>query len=326
MTVKDWLAAATAELEALEEVRILRRTAALGYYDQNMVALCQHEDGRGPGVPRQRLHHLRARQVVLASGAIERPLVFANNDRPGHMLASAARTYVNRFAARPGTRAVLFTNNDGAYQAAAEVAAGGLQLAAVIDLRGEIDPKLADDMRRWGAQVLPGHAITDTFGANRLWGIEARALFTQGPAVVEDPATGSACSNLGAWLVAQGRTGVSWRISQGAQVGRPSTLDLSVSEEGVVQVGGLVVEVGDDTMYISVVVLYPSATKEPNTGKYRLVAINGRKSEILHAQHVAKEEADEGFYVDLVFKTDTEFDFAELTCGASSILERVALN
>ena len=80
--------------------------------------------------------------------------------------------------------------------------------------------------------------------------VEARALFTQGSAVVEDPATGSACSNLGAWLVAQGRTGVSWRISQGAQVGRPSTLDLSVSEEGVVQVGGLVVEVGEGVVHL----------------------------------------------------------------------------
>jgi sarcosine oxidase subunit alpha len=175
-TVPEWLAATTAELEALEEVRILRRTSAFGYYDQNMVTLCQHEEGHGPGVPRQRLHHLRAGQVILASGAIERPLVFANNDRPGHMLASAARSYVNRFAARPGTRAVLFANNDGAYKAAAEVAAGGLQLAAVIDLREEIAPELAEEMRRWGAQVLPGHAVTDTFGQNRLWGVEARAL------------------------------------------------------------------------------------------------------------------------------------------------------
>jgi len=80
--------------------------------------------------------------------------------------------------------------------------------------------------------------------------VEARALFTQGSAVVEDPATGSACSNLGAWLVAQGRTGVSWRVHQGAQVGRPSTLDLTVSEEGVVQVGGLVCEVGSGAVHL----------------------------------------------------------------------------
>jgi len=80
--------------------------------------------------------------------------------------------------------------------------------------------------------------------------IEARALFTQGSAVVEDPATGSACSNLGAWLVAQGRTGLSWRVHQGAQVGRPSTLDLTVSDEGVVQVGGLVRQVGTGAVHL----------------------------------------------------------------------------
>jgi PhzF family phenazine biosynthesis protein len=72
----------------------------------------------------------------------------------------------------------------------------------------------------------------------------ARALFTQGPAAVEDPATGSACSNLGAWLVAQGRTGLSWEVSQGEQAGRPSTLRLRVDDDGTVRVGGLVRALG----------------------------------------------------------------------------------
>jgi PhzF family phenazine biosynthesis protein len=70
--------------------------------------------------------------------------------------------------------------------------------------------------------------------------VEARGLFTQAASVVEDPATGSACSNLGAWLVVQGRTGLSWEVSQGEQTGRPSTLRLTVSPDGLVQVGGLV--------------------------------------------------------------------------------------
>lgn len=77
--------------------------------------------------------------------------------------------------------------------------------------------------------------------------IEARALFTQGAAAIEDPATGSACSNLGAWLADKGRCGT-WVVSQGAQVGRPSTLLLSVGAEGTVQVGGLVRELGDGVM------------------------------------------------------------------------------
>ncbi|WP_406830835.1 PhzF family phenazine biosynthesis protein [Pedococcus sp. KACC 23699] len=74
--------------------------------------------------------------------------------------------------------------------------------------------------------------------------IEARALFTQGAAAIEDPATGSACSNLGAWLADKGRSGT-WVVSQGAQVGRPSTLLLDVDDEGTVEVGGLVRELGE---------------------------------------------------------------------------------
>lgn len=73
--------------------------------------------------------------------------------------------------------------------------------------------------------------------------VEARALFTQGSAAIEDPATGSACSNLGGWLAAQGRSG-EWVVHQGALVGRPSQLRLSVSADGVVRVGGLVRPLG----------------------------------------------------------------------------------
>ena len=85
----DWVAAAEAELAALAEVTLLRRTTAFGYFDHDLVGLCQQEEKHQIGAPRQRIHYIRAKQVVLASGAIERPLVFADNDRPGHMLASA---------------------------------------------------------------------------------------------------------------------------------------------------------------------------------------------------------------------------------------------
>src|SRR5258708_40048012 len=88
---------------------------------------------------RPRLWHIRAGSVVLATGALERPLAFADNDRPGIMLASAAETYVNRFGVMPGRRAVLFANNDDAYRSAASLAAAGIVIAAIVDLRGEPD-------------------------------------------------------------------------------------------------------------------------------------------------------------------------------------------
>ena len=139
----DWVAAAVAELHSLPEVRLLARTTVFGYYDHNYLGAVERvTDHLGPiaapaELPRQRLWKIRARRVVLAAGAHERPLVFADNDRPGIMLASAARTYVNRYAVRPGSRAVVFTNNDSAYATARDLAGAGVEVAAVVDVRAE---------------------------------------------------------------------------------------------------------------------------------------------------------------------------------------------
>jgi PhzF family phenazine biosynthesis protein len=103
----------------------------------------------------------------------------------------------------------------------------------------------AGRMRRYaGMGTRGGETLVYLWAPTGADTVEARALFTQGPAAVEDPATGSACANLGAWLVAQGQTDLVWQVSQGAQAGRPSTLTLTVTESGLVQVGGLVREIG----------------------------------------------------------------------------------
>ena len=106
------------------------RTTVLGRYDDNyLVAAERVGDLLGPaapaGLPRLRLWHIRARQVVLATGALERPLVFPGNDRPGIMLASAVESYIRRYAVVPGRRAVLFANNDDAYRTAATLTEAG---------------------------------------------------------------------------------------------------------------------------------------------------------------------------------------------------------
>ena len=166
-----WVDEATAELDALENVRVLTRTTVTGYFDHNfLIALEQVTDHLGsaaPGhLPRQRLWRIRAGRVVLAPGALERPLVFANNDRPGIMLAGAARAYVNRFAVRPGRRAVVVTDNDSAYGAALDLNRHGVEIAAIVDLRPEgEDPPAA---REAGLNVLKGHAVVDTGGRRRV--------------------------------------------------------------------------------------------------------------------------------------------------------------
>src|SRR5439155_1358239 len=114
-----------ADLEALPNIRVMTRTTAIGLYDGNMVALVVRRGHRRPdpakGEAREVAVSLRAKAILFATGALERPLVFANNDRPGIMLASAARTYLHRFAVAPGQRAVVVT---GDFSLAAAIRAG----------------------------------------------------------------------------------------------------------------------------------------------------------------------------------------------------------
>ena len=125
---------------AMPEVRVLARTTAVGYYDHNYVVArrAAHRPPR-PAAPRRSRASASGTSarghVVLATGAHERPIVFADNDRPGVMLAGAARTYLNRYARRPGRRAVVFTTNDSAYAAALDLADAGVEVAAVVDAR-----------------------------------------------------------------------------------------------------------------------------------------------------------------------------------------------
>src|SRR5690606_37674232 len=103
--VAEWLDGTLSTLASRPNVRLLPRTQAFGYYADNFVALQErltdHLANSSPNLPRERLWQVRAKEVVIATGAIERPLVFPENDRPGIMLADAARTYVNRYGVRP---------------------------------------------------------------------------------------------------------------------------------------------------------------------------------------------------------------------------------
>ena len=143
-----------AALERMPEVRILKRTNVFGYYDHNCLgALEKLSDGApGEGEIRQRRHVIRARQVVLATGATERLIAFPGNDRPGVMMAGAALVYPRRFGVAPGRRAVIFTNNDSAYATARALKAAGLERVVVVDARakgpeaGGLDVRLAREV------------------------------------------------------------------------------------------------------------------------------------------------------------------------------------
>jgi heterotetrameric sarcosine oxidase alpha subunit len=146
LAAADWAARTIAELAACPNVRCLPRSTVFGYYDHNLVAIAErvtdHLAESPAHLPRQRLIHLRTQRAVLAAGSIERPLVFADNDKPGVMLASAIRTYVNQYAVLPGRRIAIFANNDDAYRSAFDARRAGAEAVTVIDSRNGVDPAL----------------------------------------------------------------------------------------------------------------------------------------------------------------------------------------
>lgn len=174
-----WFAKALAELIAMAEVTVLPRTTAFGYQDHDLVTLIERRADHLPvaqaPVFRERLWRVRARQVVLATGAHERPLVFANNDRPGVMLASAVSTYVRRYAALPGRNAVVFTNNDAGYDAALALKGAGAAVQ-VVDARATPSGTLSERARSAGIVIHAGHVVTEARGGKRVNGVIVQAI------------------------------------------------------------------------------------------------------------------------------------------------------
>ena len=174
-----WLATAVGELRTLANVRVMTRTTAFGAYDNGVFGLVErigdHLPVPEPFQPRQRYWILRAQQAVLATGALERPIVFSNNDLPGVMLAAAARSYLNRHAVIPGRNVVVFTNNDTAYDAALELAAVGADVT-VIDVRDRIESDLERATREAGIGLHAGCAVVRALGRKHVRGVELSAF------------------------------------------------------------------------------------------------------------------------------------------------------
>ncbi|MDT8856530.1 sarcosine oxidase subunit alpha family protein [Paracoccaceae bacterium Fryx2] len=138
MAGADWMAGVLAELAEMPNVRLMPRTTVTGAYDQGTYGALErvglHLPAR-PGLPRECFWRIVARQAVLAAGALERPIAFADNDRPGIMLAGAVRGYLNRYGVAPGRCVTVFANNDDARRTARDLMAAGVTVAAIVDSR-----------------------------------------------------------------------------------------------------------------------------------------------------------------------------------------------
>lgn len=155
-----WAEAVVAELSAMDNVRLMRRTAVTGAYDQGtfgaLERVSQHLDRPGDA-PRACFWRIAAKRAVLCAGALERPIAFRDNDRPGVMLAGAMRAYLHRWGTAPARSVAVFANNDDAHRTARDLAAAGLHVAALVDSRADAENHAGDVPFYPGAVVARVH-------------------------------------------------------------------------------------------------------------------------------------------------------------------------
>jgi methylglutamate dehydrogenase subunit C len=173
-----WAARVVAELSSLPNVQLMPRTAVFGVYDGSTFGALERVSDHLPEPPpdsvRQRVWKLVAKRSVLATGAIERPIVFGNNDRPGVMLASAVRGYSNRYGVLAGRRVVLFTSTDDGWKTLADMESAGVAVEAVIDPRAEVSRQLLAGAQKVGTRVFLKSEILDVRGGHRAEAVRVR--------------------------------------------------------------------------------------------------------------------------------------------------------
>ena len=240
----EWLADALARLREAG-VTCLPRTTAIGLYHDGFVGaverLTDHLAPADAGGPRERLHRIRAGRIVLATGAIERPLVFADNDRPGVMLASAARTYLHRYGVAVGRQVALIAAHDSGYRAIFDLAEAGVAIAAIVDIRETVDPALAAKAKALGIELLAGHVVSGTHGGKALTGITVAPIGGQAERRI-------ACDTLlmaGGWtptvhLWSHGKGKLGWDAALGAFVpeGEMEYVSCTGACAGAIDAGG----------------------------------------------------------------------------------------
>ena len=200
-----WVDDVVQELEESKEVRLFRRTTVAGYYDANFLMLNERLTDHLADAPihsaREKVWRVRAKQVILATGAIERPLVFADNDLPGIMLSSAVSEYINRYAVTPGQNSVIFTNNDSAYQTALHMLESGIAVGALVDARADVSGELFEELSRRGVKMMLGSVVVGAKGKKCISSVEVMKLSADGR-LAEGPSSSIDCDLLavsGGW-------------------------------------------------------------------------------------------------------------------------------
>ena len=187
----EWVTSVVAELASYSDTKLLPRSTVFGYHDNNYLTINERltdhialDDRHGP---RERMYRVRAQHVILATGAHERPIPFGYNDRAGVMLASAVSSYVNRYAVRIAKKAVVFTNNDGAYQTALDLNDAGIMVECVVDCRANPQGDLLARVRSAGITVHTQSVVVQSTGGKVVKGVLLQKLSDDGLTVVGSP-------------------------------------------------------------------------------------------------------------------------------------------
>ena len=164
---KEWAEEVILKLQSMPNVIVKNRSQVFGYYDHNMMVMLErtkdHIEKPAKFTPRQRLWYIRAKEVIISTGSIERPLVFGNNDRPGIMLASAAKEYMRVYGVLVGKKPIIFTNNDSAYETAIDFKKNGID-PLIVDVRRNPDSSIVNEAKNLGINIKFSHGIVNAKG------------------------------------------------------------------------------------------------------------------------------------------------------------------
>ena len=182
-----WLENETNELKKLENLEIKTRTSVAAYHGYNYLLARENLTDHLPqnekqNKVRQRLLKIRANKVIVATGSLERPLIFNNNDRPGIMLSSAVKKYADYYSVATGKKNIFFTNNDTAYESAISLSKKGINVEAIIDIREGSKSEFSKEAENLGIEIYRSHTVVDTEGYKRINKITIMELSKDGQA------------------------------------------------------------------------------------------------------------------------------------------------
>ena len=168
---KDWADEIIGQLKSMSNVILKNRSQVFGYYDHNMMVMIErtkdHIENPNKYTPRQRLWYIRAKEVIISTGSIERPLVFGNNDRPGVMLASAAKEYMKIYGVLVGKKPIIFTNNDSGYDTAIEFKKNGIE-SLVVDVRNNSESSVVQEAKNLNINIKFSHGVVNAKGYKKV--------------------------------------------------------------------------------------------------------------------------------------------------------------